>query len=74
MMPSSVAMQRRKSLLPGVTKYASTRFPPRNVKPYSADNGKKILIDVAATLPQFARQGHSLYPAYTSFHSQLGKL
>ena len=57
MMPSGVAMQRRKSLLPGVTKYASTRSPPRNVKPYSADNAKKILMDVAATLPQYVSSG-----------------
>ena len=28
MMPSSVVMQRRKSMLPGVTKYAPTRSPP----------------------------------------------
>ena len=60
MMPSGEAMQRRKSFLPGVTKYAPTRSPPRNVKPYRADNAKKILMNVAATLPQYVSRCRSL--------------
>ena len=47
--PSGVAIHRMKSLLPGVTKYAPTKSPPRSVSLYIADNAKNTLIDVAAT-------------------------
>ena len=55
--PSGVAIHSMKSLLPGVTRYAPTRSPPRSVSPYSADNAKNTLIDVAATLPQYVSSG-----------------
>ena len=33
MIPRGVAMHSMNSLLPGVTRYAPTRPPPRNIKP-----------------------------------------
>ena len=66
--PHSVAMQRKISLLPGVNKYTLTTSLPRNVKPHNADNTKKILHYRSMSL-----QDHSLYAVYTSLHSQQGE-
>ena len=50
--PSGVAIRSMKSLLPGVTRYAPTKSPPRSVSPYNADSAKKYFdrrrCDVAA--------------------------
>ena len=45
--PSGVAIHSMKSLLPGVTRYAPTKSPPRSVSPYSADSAKNTLIDLS---------------------------
>ena len=55
--PWGVAIHNIKSSLPGVTRYAPIRSPPRSVKPYSADSAKNTLIDVAATSPQYISSG-----------------